>query len=109
LNYLLGAIVPYAGAITNGDASGGGLNLNGLSANTKLLFWNGVNDYITAFYDPSDPNGVGPGAPLWYQVDDATPYVDPATGGNVPTVTVGQGFFMIPSAPYKWTNGISSN
>ena len=74
-----------------------------------MLFWNGVNNYKTCLFDPSDPNGVGPGAPLYYDGDDATPYVDPATGGNVPTITVGQGFFIIPNTPCTWTNGLSSN
>lgn len=109
INYLVSSVVPYAGAITNGNAFGGGMNLNGLPNNTQLLFWNGVNKYNTCLYDNTDPNGVGPGAPLYYQGDDATPYVDPATGGNVPTLKVGQGFFLVPASPYQWTNGLSSN
>jgi hypothetical protein len=107
-NYLVSGQVPYAGAITNGNASGGGLNLNALPPNSTLLFWNGVNDYNICFYDPSDPNGWGTnGVPVYYKADDSTPYVDPATGGNVPTVNVGQGFFIVPSSPYSWTNGLS--
>jgi len=108
LNYLVASAIPYGGAITNGTPSGGGMNLNGLPINTKLLFWNGVNNYNICLYDPTDPNGVGAGAPVYYQGDDATPYVDPATGGNVPTLTVGQGFFVVPPSAYNWTNGLSA-
>jgi len=104
-NYLVSSPVPYAGAITNGNSSTGGLNLNNLPPSSSLLIWNG-NGYNTALYDPTDPDGLGASAPNWYQGNDSTPYVDPATGGNVPTVTVGQGFFLSPSAPYTWTVGL---
>jgi hypothetical protein len=107
-SYFVGSVIPYGGAISNGTASGGGINLNGLHDGTKLLIWNGVNNYNIALYDSSDPNGVGAGAPLWYQNDDQTPYVDPATSGNTPSLNVGQGFFIVPSAPTTWTNGLSA-
>ena len=107
-NYLVASTVPYAGAITNGNSSGGGPNLNNLSVGTSLLFWNGVNNYRVALYDNTDPNGVGAGAPEWYQGDGATPYVDPGTSGNLPNISVGQGFFVIPAIPYKWTNGLAN-
>jgi len=104
-SYLVASVVPYAGAITNGNSSGGGPNLNGLPAFSSMLFWTGIG-YTTCVYDPTDPNGVGAGAPLYYQGDDSTPYVDPSSGGNVPTITVGQGFFVIPAGSYTWTTGL---
>jgi len=103
--YLVASVVPYAGAVTNGNTSTGGPNLNGLPPSSTLLIWNGTG-YGVALYDPTDPNGSGPGAPLWYQGDDSTPYVDPVTSGNVPNIAVGQGFFLVPSAPYTWTTGL---
>ena len=103
--YLVGSVVPYAGVVTNGNSSGGGLNLNGLPISTRLLIWTG-SGYSTALYDPTDPNGVGAGAPLWYREDDATPYVNPTLGGNVPSVTVGQGVFLITPSTYNWTVGL---
>jgi hypothetical protein len=102
---LVASVVPYGGAVTNGNNSTGGPNLNNLPAFSSLLFWNG-NGYNSALYDPTDPNGVGPGAPLWYQSDDATPYVDPTSGLNTPTITVGQGFFLAPNSPYDWITGL---
>lgn len=102
--YLVASVIPYAGAITNGTPSGGGPNLNGLPPFSSMLFWNGTK-YNTALYDPTDPNGVGAGAPLFYQGDDATPYVDPQ-GGNTPQISVGQGFFLAPNSAYRWTNGL---
>jgi hypothetical protein len=104
-DYLVASVVPYGGAVTNGNSSTGGPNLNGLPAFTSLLFWTG-SGFTTVIYDPTDPNGVGAGAPLWYQSDDATPYVDPTSGLNTPTVAVGQGFFIIPSASYNWVTGL---
>jgi hypothetical protein len=103
--YLVASVVPYAGAFTNGNNSTGGPNLNNLPNFTSLLFWNGTG-FNTALYDPTDPNGVGAAAPLWYTGNDTTPYVDPATSGNVPTITVGEGFFVVPAAPYTWTTGL---
>jgi len=104
--YLVASVVPYGGVITNGTSSTGGPNLNGLPAFSSLLFWNGVSAFNQVLFDPTDPNGVGAGAPLWYQGDDTTPYVDPTTGGNVPNISVGQGFFIIPASSYQWTVGL---
>jgi len=107
-DYLVAPVVPYAGILTNGSASTGGANLNGMPSGTQLLFWNTATaSYTICLYDNTDPNGVGAGAPLYYYGDDTTPYVDPATGGNVPSVTVGQAFFIVPNGPnYTWTTGL---
>jgi hypothetical protein len=104
-DYLVASVVPYGGAVTNGSSSTGGPNLNGLPVASSLLIWTG-SAFSTALYDPTDPDGIGAGAPLWYQSDDTTPYVDPTTGGNVPNIAVGQSFFIVPSAPYVWTTGL---
>jgi hypothetical protein len=100
LSYLVGGAIPYGGVVTNGSSIGGGMNLNGIAANTKLLIWNGINNYDIALYDPTDPNGDGSGP--WFLGDDATPIA-------TPNVNVGQGFFIVPSAAYKWTNGLPTN
>ena len=39
-NYLVGCVVPYAGVITNGNASGGGPNMNDLPVFSQIYFWN---------------------------------------------------------------------
>jgi hypothetical protein len=104
-DYLVAPVVPYAGAITNGNpvTGTGGPNLQGLPPNTQLLIWStATSSYTVALYDPTQ----GAGTPLWYYGDDTTPYVDPSTGGNIPTIAVGQGFFIVPATPYSWTNGL---
>jgi hypothetical protein len=100
-NNLVASAVPYAGAVTNGNSSTGGPNLNNLPPSSELLFYT-PSGYVIALFD----NTQGAGQPNWYQSDDATPYVDAATGGNVPTIAVGQGFFIIPQGPYTWTTGL---
>lgn len=103
-NYAVGCAVPYAGGVTNGTTSTGGPDLQNLPANSELLFWNYATSlYTVALYDPTDPAAAGT---PWYQGDDATPYVDPSTGGHLPTIAVGQGFFIVPAAPYTWTTGL---
>jgi hypothetical protein len=105
-NNAVGSAVPYAGAVTNVgvNSSGtlsGGPNLNNLPLYSTFLFWNG-GGYTTALFD----NSNGAGTPNWYYGDDATPYVDPTTGGNVPTIAIGQGFFINPAGAYTWTEGL---
>jgi hypothetical protein len=94
--YLVAGAIPYGGAVTNGTATGGGLGLsiyNGLADYSQILIWNG-GGYTTYFSDSSSPS-------LW---DDYTfaPLSTP------PTVNVGQGFFIIPSANFTWTVGLSA-
>jgi len=103
-DYLVSSVVPYAGAVTNGNSSTGGPNLNHLPDNSVLLLWNYVTaSYTTALYDSTDPAGAGT---PWYFGDDTTPFVDPVTGGNAPNIAVGQGIFIIPAGPYTWTTGL---
>ena len=89
--YLVGAAVPYAGSVSNGTASGGGLNLNSLPDASSVLKWNG-SGYTTYVADSGSPSG-------W---DDASfnPLVAP------PTLNVGQGFFIIPAGNYTWQTGL---
>jgi len=101
--FLVAPVVPYAGAITNGNNSSGGPNINGLPIASQLLFWTG-GGYNTAVYDPTDPNGDGSGP--WFKADGSTVYVDPTTGGTVPTIKVGQGFFIVPNGSFTWTTGL---
>jgi hypothetical protein len=96
--YLVAPSVPYSGAITNGNPTtkvgGVGLSsLNGLPDFSSLLIWNpGTLSYTTYQSDSGS-------ASLW---DDA--------GGNPlpapPTVSVGQGFFIIPSGDFTWKVGL---
>ena len=95
--YLVSSVVPYAGAVTNGTSSTGGPNLNNLPTGSSLLIWNGLG-YNTVIYDNSDPAGFGTSV-VWYAGDDATPV-------PVPTITVGQGFFVVPNGAYNWTTGL---
>jgi hypothetical protein len=103
--YLVASTVPYAGAVTNGNNSTGGPNLNNLPAGTSLLFWTGAG-YTTVVYDNTDPLGLGAAAPNWYNGTESAAYVDPSSGGNVPTISVAQGFFIIPAAAYTWITGL---
>jgi hypothetical protein len=100
-NNAVGSVVPYAGAVTNGTSSTGGPNLNNLPAGSYLLFYSN-GSFSEALYD----NTYGPGTPTWYLSDDTTPYVDPTTGGNTPSIAVGQGFFIYPEGAYTWTTGL---
>jgi hypothetical protein len=97
-DYLVASLVPYAGIVTNGNSSTGGPNLNGLPTGSSVLVWNGAG-YTTYVYDTTQPNPSFPTA-LWYGVDDFTPSAPPS-------ITVGQGFFVIPNGNgYVWTTGL---
>ncbi len=95
--YMVGSLVPYAGAVTNGNNSTGGPNLNNLPSGTIVYLWN-VNQYVAYIYDTSVPNGSFPNA-VWYQGDDFTP-------SAVPSISVGQGFFVVPGGAYNWITGL---
>jgi hypothetical protein len=94
--YLVSPVVPYGGYVTNGTSTGGGValsSLNGLPDFSELLVWTGTT-YITYNSDSTSPS-------LW---DDANDNALPAP----PSVTVGQGFFIIPSGTFTWTEGVSA-
>jgi hypothetical protein len=95
--YLVGSPVPYAGSVTNGTSSNGGINLNGLPDGSTINIWDpNTLSYTGYVYDTS----VNPGSGVnWYQSDDATPQAPP-------TVTVGQGFFIVPNGSYTWKVGL---
>ncbi len=92
--YLIGSVVPYGGVITNGTSSGGGLALssnNGLPDFSQLLIWNG-SGYDTYYSDSGSSS-------LW---DDASQSSIP----TAPSVSVGQGFFVVPSDNFTWNVGL---
>lgn len=94
--YLVAPAVPYAGAITNGSAvtgaGGPGLSsLNGLPDFSELLIWTG-SSYTAYFSDSGSPS-------LW---DDG----NQAPISTPPSISVGQGFFIIPSANFTWKVGL---
>jgi hypothetical protein len=98
INYLVGCVVPYAGAITNGNATtfAGGPNLSingGLPDFSGLLIWNPN----TGSYASYTSDSAAPG--LW----------DDQFGNQMaapPTINVGQGFFLSPANPFAWHVGL---
>jgi hypothetical protein len=94
--YLVASDVPYGGYVTNGTSTGGGLALdinNGLPDYSQILVWTG-NNYTAYNSDSGSPS-------LW---DDSN-FANLATP---PSINVGQGFFLIPSANFTWTVGLSN-
>ncbi len=99
VNYLVGCVVPYAGSVTNGTASGGGPNLNNLPAGSSVLIWNqSTLNYVRYVYDNTDPIGLGTNV-VWYNGDESAAVAPP-------NIAVGQGFFIVPNGPYTWTTGL---
>ena len=93
VNYLIGCAVPYAGSVTNGNDSGGGPNLNALPEFSEMLVWNpNTVSYTFAKTDTGSATG-------WSDAFDG-----PVA---VPSITVGQGFFLKPAASNaKWITGL---
>jgi hypothetical protein len=94
--YFISSQVPYGGNVTNGTAAGGGLALsfnNGLPDFSEILVWTG-SGYTGYVSDSGSPS-------LW---DDA----DQNPIATAPSINVGQGFFLIPSANFTWTEGVSA-
>jgi len=94
--YLVAPVVPYAGTITNGSSvtGAGGVNLssaNGLPDGSQLLIWTG-GGYTTYLSDS--------GSPSYWDDDGGNPL------GSAPSVSVGQGFFIIPAANFNWKVGL---
>jgi len=96
VTYALGCVVPYAGYVTNGNpvTGAGGPNLwapAGLPDSSQLLIWTGAG-YTTYLSDSGSPS-------FW---DD--------NGGSFlaapPSLSVGQGFFLIPFSTFNWTVGL---
>lgn len=92
-NYLIGCAVPYAGSVTNGGNSGGGINLNGLPDFTQVLVWNPLTSSFTLYQTDSSS------ATKW---DDNN-----FTAVAPPSLNVGDAFFCVPSAANEtWTVGL---
>jgi hypothetical protein len=96
-SYLVGSVVPYAGSITNGGNSGGGLNLNfatNPSADfTQILIWNPATASYTAYLSDS-------GSPSGWDDSNFSP-VDP------PSLNVGDAFFVVPTTGnLQWSQGL---
>jgi hypothetical protein len=92
INFLVASVVPYAGAVTNGTSSGGGVNLNGLPDGSLLLVWDPISSSYTT-YESFAASSTG-----W--IDPNFNEVPP------PSINVGQGFFLNPASPYTWTTGL---
>jgi hypothetical protein len=95
-NYLVGCVVPYAGSVTNGLGTGLGVNMQFGPAQdfSQLLIWNtGSSSFTTYNTDSSSPSG-------WDDVN-TVPIATP------PSVSVGQGFFIIPAVGnLVWTQSL---
>ncbi len=99
--YLVASVVPYSGAITNGSLTTGAggpclFSLDGVTGipdYSSLLIWDpGTLSYTTYISDSTSPS-------YW---DDSgyTALLVP------PSINVGQGFFIVPSATFNWTVGL---
>ena len=97
--FLVAPAVPYGGTVTNGDLTtgAGGPNLwspdgtLGLPDFSRMLVWTGTK-YVTYYSDSGSPT-------YWDMSDQSTPT-------NAPTLSVGQGFFLIPSSSFDWKVGL---
>jgi hypothetical protein len=97
--FLVGPAVPYAGTVTNGNLTtgvGGPAlwspdGVIGIPDGSRMLVWQGTK-YVTYFSDSGSPT-------YWDDADGFTPT-------NAPSISVGQGFFLIPSSSFKWTVGL---
>lgn len=94
--FLVAPVIPYGGYVTNGTSVGGGIALdsaNALPDYSELLVWTGTG-YTAYVSDSTSPS-------LW---DDSNfaPLTLP------PSLNVGQGFFLEPSATFTWTEGLSA-
>ena len=96
--YLVGSTIPFDGFVTNHvTGTSQGVNLVGTPDFTQVLTWNvGSQSYVVSLYDSSQPT---PGS-TWYDINDSIPQV-------CPSVTVGQGFFVVPGDNgYIWTQSL---
>jgi hypothetical protein len=92
-NYLVGNVVPYAGSVTNGNNSGGGINLNGLADFSQVLIWDTPSSSFTLYQTDS-------GSATGWDDKDFNPVAPPS-------INVAQGFFIVPSeANAKWIQGL---
>jgi len=90
----VGSVIPAGGGVTNSL-----INLTGMPDASQVYIWNQTTGkYIIDYYDTG--GGFNP-PPYWYMSDDSTPT-------NVPSLTVGQGMFIFPSAPYTWSETLPS-
>jgi hypothetical protein len=94
--YLVAPAVPYGGSLTNGSPTtfAGGPDLSsvqGLPDFSELLIWNGTS-YVTYYSDSTSPS-------LW---DDG----NQSPIANAPSISVAQGFFLIPNATFNWNVGL---
>jgi hypothetical protein len=99
VNYLVGCVGPYAGAVTNGNPTTFAAvpNLSaagGLPDSSQLLLWNPTSvNFTTYLSDSASPSG--------WDNNNGDPLPTP------PSITVGQGFFLSPgSANFVWTVGL---
>ena len=94
VTFCIGSRVPYAGAVTNGTSTGGGIalsSLNNLPDGSQLMIWGGSG--FTTYLSDSGSSS------LW---DDNNGTAIPVP----PSLSIGQGFFFIPAGDFTWTQGL---
>ena len=96
--YYVGSAIPYAGVVTNGGNTGGGLNLSEASLGaaqdfSQFYFWNPAKSSYTGYLtDGGSPSG-------WDDIN--------YTPTNPPSINVGDAFLVIPaSANLQWVQGL---
>ena len=96
-NYFVGSAVPYAGAVTNGNNSTGGINLNNLPSGSQVEIWNG-GGFDVYNYDNTDPLSLGTNV-VWYNGDESAAVAPPS-------LSVGQAILLVPGGTYDWKTGL---
>ena len=97
-DYLIGSVVPYAGSVTNGSNTGGGLNLNSIDTDgsadfTEVFIWSPTAASYT-LYQTDIGSATG-----WddYNFNAVTP----------PSLNVGDAFFLVPTKNnLTWSQGL---
>lgn len=100
---LVGSVIPAAGTVSNSiiNLGGPGTQPNGfnLPDGTQVFIYDSThNKYVVNYFDTG---AVGPSQP-WCMSDDATPT-------NAPSVSVGQGLFILPPGGATWSQTLPSN
>jgi hypothetical protein len=91
---LVGSVIPSGGPVTNSL-----INLTNVPAGSQLYLWDQTHGkYIIDYYDP----GAGGPGTTWLMSDDGTPT-------NTPSITIGQGFFLLPASPFNWQENLPAN
>lgn len=89
-NYnMVGSDIPYAGSLTNAA-------INFVPPDGTLIYqWNGVNNFNVSTYDAGLAASLSLTSP-WFNGDETAV-------ASAPIISAGEGYFILPPTPYKWT------